>query len=92
MTAGGPRLTISTVNRQLTNPVIVSYDATPTLVTRNVELTATGAPASGRPARRGRPPRRGDLRAGDHLGVLPRNGQRQIRRVMRRFRLDMGPT
>ena len=36
----GPRLSISIVNRQLTNPVVLSYEATPALVTRNVELTA----------------------------------------------------
>ena len=91
VTAGGPRLTISTVNRQLTNPVIVSYDATPTLVTRNVELTATGAPGV-RSTRHVEValPAGATYRAGDHLGVLPRNGQRQIRRVMRRFGLDMG--
>ncbi len=90
-TAGGPRLTISTVNRQLTNPVIVSYEATPTLVTRNVELTATGAAGvrSTRHVEVALPPGM-TYRAGDHLGVLPRNSQTQIRRVMRRFGLDMG--
>ena len=91
VTAAGPRLTISTVNRQLANPVIVSYDATPTLVTRNVELTATGA-AGVRSTRHVEValPAGVTYRAGDHLGVLPRNGQGQIRRVMRRFGLDMG--
>lgn len=90
-TGSGPRLTISTVNRQLANPVIVSYDATPTLVTRNVELTATGAPGV-RSTRHVEValPSGVSYRAGDHLGVLPRNGQAQIRRVMRRFGLDMG--
>ena len=88
---GGARLTISTVNRQLANPVVVSYDATPTLVTRNVELTATGA-AGIRSTRHVEValPSGTAYRAGDHLGVLPRNSQAQIRRVMRRFGLDMG--
>lgn len=88
---GGPRLTISTVNRQLANPVIVSYDATPTLVTRNVELTANGT-AGVRSTRHVEVtlPAGATYRAGDHLGVLPRNSQAQIRRVMRRFGLDMG--
>lgn len=91
VTAGGPRLTISMVNRQLTNPVIVSYDATPALVTRNVELTATGAPGV-RSTRHVEValPAGVTYRAGDHLGVLPRNDVNQIRRVMRRFHLDMG--
>ena len=89
--AGGPRLTIATVNRQLTNPVIVSYDAMPTLVTRNVELTANGAPGV-RSTRHVEVALPAGLtyRAGDHLGVLPRNSLAQIRRVMRRFGLDMG--
>jgi cytochrome P450/NADPH-cytochrome P450 reductase len=89
--AGGARLTIATVNRQLTNPVIVSYEATPTLVTRNVELTATGA-AGVRSTRHVEValPAGMTYRAGDHLGVLPRNSLNQIRRVMRRFGMDMG--
>ncbi len=71
VTAAGPRLTIATVNRQLTNPVVVSYDATPTLVTRNVELTATGA-AGVRSTRHVEValPAGLSYRAGDHLGVL----------------------
>ncbi|HEY5878829.1 MAG TPA: cytochrome P450 [Nakamurella sp.] len=87
----GPRLTIATVNRQLTNPVIVSYDAMPTLVTRNVELTADGAPGV-RSTRHVEVALPAGLtyRAGDHLGVLPRNSLAQIRRAMRRFGLDMG--
>jgi len=60
-------------------------------VTRNVELTATGA-AGVRSTRHVEValPAGSTYRAGDHLGVLPRNGQGQIRRVMRRFGLDMG--
>jgi cytochrome P450/NADPH-cytochrome P450 reductase len=88
---GGPRLSISIVNRQLTNPVILSYEATPALITRNVELTANGSPGS-------RSTRHVDIalpagmhyRAGDHLGVLPRNSLALIRRVMSHFRLDAG--
>ncbi len=90
-TPGGPRLTISTVNRLLTNPVIVSYEAMPTFVTRNVELTADGSPGvrSTRHVEVALPAGM-TYRAGDHLGVLPRNSLNQIRRVMGRFRLDMG--
>jgi len=87
----GPRLTISIVNRQLTNPVVLSYEAAPALITSNVELTAHGAPGT-------RSTRHLDValpagvqyRAGDHLGVLPRNSLVLIRRVMRHFRLDAG--
>ena len=34
------------VNRQLTNPVVLSYEAHPRLVTRNIELTANGTPGT----------------------------------------------
>ena len=88
----GPRLTISIVNRQLTNPVILSYEATPALVTRNVELTAQRArPAPGPPGTsRSRCPPACTTGPGDHLGVLPRNSLDLIRRVMRHFGLDAG--
>jgi len=87
----GPRLSISIVNRQLTNPVILSYEASPALVTRNVELTADGT-AGTRSTRHVEValPAGMQYRAGDHLGVLPRNSLVLIRRVMRHFKLDAG--
>ena len=87
----GPRLTISMVNRQLTNPVVLSYEATPALITRNVELTANGSP-SARSTRHVEValPVGVQYRAGDHLGVLPRNSLGLIRRVMVHFKLDAG--
>ena len=87
----GPRLSISIVNRQLTNPVVLSYEATPALVTRNVELTANGT-AGTRSTRHVEValPAGMQYRAGDHLGVLPRNSLVLIRRVMRHFKLDAG--
>jgi cytochrome P450/NADPH-cytochrome P450 reductase len=87
----GPRLSLSIVNRQLANPVILSYEATPALITRNVELTAVGS-ADGRSTRHVEVKLPADLhyRAGDHLGVLPRNSLGLIRRVMNHFRLDAG--
>ena len=87
----GPRLSISIVNRQLTNPVVLSYEATPALVTRNVELTANGKPGT-RSTRHVEIAMPAELRyqAGDHLGVLPRNSLALLRRVMRHFKLDAG--
>ena len=87
----GPRLSISIVNRQLTNPVVLSYEATPALVTRNVELTANGSPGirSTRHVEVALPAGL-QYRAGDHLGVLPRNSLALIRRVMFHFKLDAG--
>lgn len=91
--ATGPRLTVTLVNRQLTNPVITSYAAHPALVRDNRELNV---------AVDGRPPTRSTrhvaialpegvaYEAGDHLGVLPRNSIDLIRRVMVRFTLDAG--
>ncbi|MFI5610530.1 bifunctional cytochrome P450/NADPH--P450 reductase [Amycolatopsis sp. NPDC051903] len=85
----GPRLSISLVNRQLTNPVIMSYQAQPALVRVNRELHA---PNGGRSTKHIEValPEGVDFRAGDHLGVLPRNHIDLIRRVMQRFTLDGG--
>ncbi len=89
----GPRLSITLTNRQLTNPVIVSYHASPAQVRENRELIH---------AVNGDTPQRStrhleialapgtSYRAGDHLGVLPRNNIDLIRRVMARFALDAG--
>lgn len=91
--AAGPRLAITLTNRQLTNPVIMSYRARPGQVVVNRELLLGG---NGKPAERSTrhleialPP---DVayRAGDHLGVLPRNSIDLIRRVMAHFGLDAG--
>ena len=88
-----PRLSISIVNRQLTNPVILSYKAHPAQVRENRELERPSD--KGEWARSIRHievalPSGTTYRAGDHLGVLPRNGVDVIRRVMRRFALDAG--
>src|SRR3954454_18306820 len=89
----GPRLSITLTNRQVTNPVIVSYRARPGRVRANRELLAVGP--GGLPERSTRHleialPDDISYRAGDHLGVLPRNGVDLIRRVMARFGLDAG--
>lgn len=90
----GPRLSITLTNRQVSNPVIVSYEAHPGLVRDSRELIRSGAPE--RPPERsvrhieiGLPPGT-TYQAGDHLGVLPRNGFDTIRRVIARFGLDAG--
>jgi cytochrome P450/NADPH-cytochrome P450 reductase len=89
----GPRLSITLTNRQVTNPVIVSYQARPSTVRANRELIA---------GTDGKPPERSTrhleitltggagYRAGDHLGVLPRNAFDLVRRVIIRFGLDAG--
>ncbi|SDX67996.1 cytochrome P450 / NADPH-cytochrome P450 reductase [Geodermatophilus africanus] len=89
----GPRLSITLTNRQLTNPVIVSYAARPAQVRVNRELLAVGP--GGLPERSTRHleitlPDSTGYRAGDHLGVLPRNNIDLIRRVIARFGLDAG--
>jgi cytochrome P450 / NADPH-cytochrome P450 reductase len=89
----GPRLSITLTNRQLANPVIMSYRARPTRVRANQELIRSG---NGKPADRSTRhleialPDGGSYRTGDHLGVLPRNDISLIRRVMARFGLDAG--
>ena len=91
--ATGPRLSITIVNRQKSNPVIMSYEAAPGLVRWNRELAT---------ARDGQPPERSTrhvevalpdgmtYQTGDHLGVLPRNNAELVRRAMFRFGLDAG--
>lgn len=91
--ATGPRLSVSIVNRQLTNPVIMSYRARPAVIRTNRELNGMGG---SRPATRSTRhvdvalPAGTSYRTGDHLGVLPRNSIELIQRVMRRFTLDAG--
>jgi cytochrome P450/NADPH-cytochrome P450 reductase len=87
----GPRLTVTLTNRQVTNPVVLSYRARPAKITVNRELIL---------GEDGKPPERSTRHvqialpegvgygAGDHLGVLPRNGIDPIRRVITRFGLD----
>jgi cytochrome P450/NADPH-cytochrome P450 reductase len=84
-----PRLSITSVNRQVMNPVIMSYRAHPATVTGNRELLGTGATRSTRHVEIALP-HGVSYRAGDHLGVLPRNDVDLIRRVMRHFLLDAG--
>jgi cytochrome P450 / NADPH-cytochrome P450 reductase len=89
----GPRLSITLTNRQLTNPVIMSYHARPAKVRANYELIRSD---NGKPAERSTRhieialPAGVSYRAGDHLGVLPRNSIDLIHRVMARFGLDAG--
>jgi cytochrome P450/NADPH-cytochrome P450 reductase len=89
----GPRLSITLTNRQVTNPVIMSYRARPARIRTNRELLAAGP--GGTPDRSTRHveialPEDMPYRAGDHLGVLPRNSIDVIRRVIARFGLDAG--
>ena len=86
------RLSITLTNRQVTNPVIVSYSAHPAVVRENRELI----PVDGSPRERSvrhleiALPAATTYQTGDHLGVLPRNSYENIRRVMARFGLDAG--
>jgi cytochrome P450/NADPH-cytochrome P450 reductase len=86
------RLSITLTNRQVTNPVVVSYAAHPAVVRDNRELI----PLDGGPRERSvhhveiALPAAMGYQTGDHLGVLPRNGYETIRRVMAHFGLDAG--
>jgi cytochrome P450/NADPH-cytochrome P450 reductase len=89
----GPRLSITLTNRQVTNPVIMSYRARAARIRANRELLAAGP--GGTPDRSTRHieialPEDMPYRAGDHLGVLPRNSIELIRRAIARFGLDAG--
>ena len=87
----GPRLSVALVNRQATNPIVRSYSAAAMTVRANQELQNRDC---ARPSKRSTRhlelalPSGSTYCAGDHLGVVPRNGLEQIRRVLRRFELD----
>ncbi|MFI9275874.1 bifunctional cytochrome P450/NADPH--P450 reductase [Kitasatospora sp. NPDC052896] len=90
-TKAGPRLAVSLTNKRETNPVVVSYRAQPAFVQANRELQRH----NGEPGRSTRHveialPAGATYQAGDHLGVLPRNGAEVIWRVLQRFTLDVG--
>lgn len=84
-----PRLSITVTNRQVTNPVITSYHAQAAVVRDNHELLGAGAGRSTRHLEVALPSGV-QYKAGDHLGVLPRNNINLIRRVMLHFGLDAG--
>jgi cytochrome P450/NADPH-cytochrome P450 reductase len=84
-----PRLSITVTNRQVTNPVIMSYHAQAAVVRDNHELLGANAGRSTRHVEVALPSGVA-YKAGDHLGVLPRNNINLIRRVMLHFGLDAG--
>jgi cytochrome P450/NADPH-cytochrome P450 reductase len=91
--AAGPRLSITLTNRQVANPLVMSYRARPARIRVHRELLSAGP--GGAPERSTRHIEieladGAGYRAGDHLGVLPRNNVDLIRRVMARFGLDAG--
>jgi cytochrome P450/NADPH-cytochrome P450 reductase len=87
-----PRLAISVMNRQVTNPVIMSYHGQAATVRANRELHGS----NGKPGERSTRhveialPAGLTYHTGDHLGVVPRNNVDLIRRVMLHFSLDAG--
>ena len=89
----GPRFSVTFVNKQSANPIIRSYNAVGTTVRANRELQRRNCE---RPSERST--RHLDIalppgvayNAGDHLGIVPRNGLDQVRRVLLRFKLDAG--
>ena len=91
--ATGPRFSITFVNKQAANPIIRSYNAVGMTVRANRELQHR---ACERPSERSTRhleialPPGVTYGAGDHLGIVPRNGLDQIRRVLQRFKLDAG--
>ena len=86
-----PRLSITVTNRQVANPVIMSYHVQAAVVRDNHELLGANAGRSTRHLEVVLPSGVA-YKAGDHLGVLPRNNINIIRRVMLHFGLDAGST
>ncbi|HEX8995582.1 MAG TPA: cytochrome P450 [Ktedonobacterales bacterium] len=82
------RYEVEVVAAQAGSPFAVEYDARPMRVRANRELQRA---AAGQPLERSTRhievelPADLNYRAGDHLGVLPRNGEALVSRVLRRF-------
>ena len=91
--AAGPGLTVAFVNKQASRPTVTSYSALPMTVRANRELQRRDGE---RPSERSTRhleialPSGLAYEAGDHLGVLPRNGLGLLQRVLLRFKLDAG--
>jgi cytochrome P450/NADPH-cytochrome P450 reductase len=89
--ASGPRISVSFVNRLAASPIMRSYSAVAMTVRMNRELQRRDRErASERSTRHieiALPPGV-SYSAGDHLGIVPRNGLETIRRVLMRFKLD----
>jgi cytochrome P450 / NADPH-cytochrome P450 reductase len=89
----GPRFSVTFVNQQAANPIIRSYSAAGMTIRDNRELQHRDV---ARPSERSTRhleialPSGVTYQAGDHLGIVPRNSLDQIRRVLRRFKLDAG--
>src|SRR6266436_2037942 len=89
----GPRFSVTFVNKQAANPIIRSYNAVGMTVRANRELQHRDCE---RPSERSTRhleialPSGVTYNAGDHLGIVPRNGLDQIQRVLLRFKLDAG--
>jgi cytochrome P450 / NADPH-cytochrome P450 reductase len=89
----GPRLSVTFVNKQAANPIIRSYSAVGMTVRANRELQHRDCE---RPSERSTRhleialPSGVTYSAGDHLGIVPRNGLDQIQRILLRFKLDAG--
>jgi cytochrome P450 / NADPH-cytochrome P450 reductase len=89
--ASGPRFSVSFINKLAVSPIVRSYSAVAMTVRANRELQRRDCE---RPSERSTrhleialPPGL-TYSAGDHLGVIPRNGLDTIRRVLLRFKLD----
>jgi cytochrome P450/NADPH-cytochrome P450 reductase len=87
----GPRISVSFVSRLATSPIMRSYSAVAMTMRMNRELQRHDCePPSERSTRHIEIalPSGVSYNAGDHLGIVPRNGLEAIRRVLIRFKLD----
>jgi cytochrome P450/NADPH-cytochrome P450 reductase len=86
-----PRFSLTFTNRLATSPTITSYSAVAMPVHANRELQRRDGE---RPSERSTRhleiglPAGVSYAAGDHLGILPRNGPALLQRVLARFKLD----
>ena len=89
----GSRFSVTFVNKQGANPIIRSYNAVGMPVRANRKLQHRDCERPSEPSTRHLEialPSGVTYNAGDHLGIVPRNGLDQIQRVLLRFKLDAG--
>ncbi|MCB9759784.1 MAG: cytochrome P450 [Alphaproteobacteria bacterium] len=85
--APGGSLQVEILRSATANPFIGSFGARPMRVVENQELQSADSPRSTRHVEVALPPG-ARYRAGDHLGVIPRNSEESVGRVLSRFGMD----
>ncbi|WP_353855639.1 bifunctional cytochrome P450/NADPH--P450 reductase [Bacillus sp. Bos-x628] len=82
-----PHLSFAYTNELLERPVAKSYGAFSAVVLKNEELQSEKSPRQTRHIEL-KLPRGKQYKEGDHIGILPKNSDALVHRVIKRFKLD----